>query len=102
MAVIMVLSSIQVASLTKNSIPSYVASARIEIIWITVAVPSEIVKVPEPSSLSSLRIKPLILQVKNMFSAIQNTNLIILMTPWGEFKTINKYFNFIKKKNESI
>jgi len=42
------------------------------------------------------------LQVKNMLSAIKNTNLIILMTPWSEFKNINKYFNFIKKKSVII
>ncbi len=42
------------------------------------------------------------LQVKNMLSAIKNTNLIILMTPWNEFKNINKYFNFIKKKSVII
>ena len=37
-----------------------------------------------------------------MLSAIKNTNLIILMTPWSEFKNINKYFNFIKKKSVII
>ena len=42
------------------------------------------------------------LQVKNMLSAIKNTNLIILMTPWSEFKNINKYFNFVKKKSVII
>ena len=42
------------------------------------------------------------LQVKNMLSAIKNTNLIILMTPWSEFKNVNKYFNFIKKKSVII
>ena len=59
------------------------------------------IKIYDPKAILKEKYKNC-LQVKNMFSAIQNTNLIILMTPWGEFKTINKYFNFIKKKSVII
>ncbi len=59
------------------------------------------IKIYDPKAILKEKYKNC-LQVKNMFSAIKNTNLIILMTPWGEFKTINKYFNFIKKKSVII
>jgi len=59
------------------------------------------IKIYDPKAILNKRYKNC-LQVKNIISAMKNSSLIILMTPWQEFKNIKRYFNVINKNSTII